>query len=292
MLDTRDHILVLNADDYAIAPGVSRGIRLLAEMRRISSTSCMVAFPEFAVEAETLKPFVDRIDIGLHVTLTDFQPLSEMPDFAPHGQFPSFSSLLRASFLRRLPMVEIREEIGQQISRFREVFNFLPVHIDGHHHVHQLPGVRDALAQAMASQYVQSDEVFIRNCWDSPLSILHRGVTPSKALGVAVLGKGLKASFQNQQSASPKMNEGFAGTYNYQHDISYPDIFARFLSVPRPHLLVMCHPGFNDEELEQRDCVTDVREQELSFFLSDEFEKCLSMTGWRIGRMGELVESS
>lgn len=288
MPNATDHILLLNADDYAIAPGVSRGIRLLAERRRISSTSCMVGFPDFAAEAEALKPFADRIDIGLHLTLTDFKPLGEMPMFAPRKQFPTFPKLLRSSVLRRLPLIEIREEIDRQISRFQEVFKFLPTHIDGHHHVHQLPGIRDSLTQAMASHFMQSNEVLIRNCWDSPFSIVRRGVTPCKALGVAILGVGGQRYFQNQQSASLRMNKGFAGVYDFHRDRSFHETFARFLSVPRPHLLVMCHPGFADEKLGQRDCVTDVREQELAFFLGDQFKECLSTLGWRIGYQREL----
>ena len=43
----RPRKIVLCADDYGLSLGVSRGIRELLEMGRLSATSCMVVFPEF-----------------------------------------------------------------------------------------------------------------------------------------------------------------------------------------------------------------------------------------------------
>ena len=67
--------VVLCADDYGIAPGVGRGIRALAAAGRLSATSCMTVFAEWCDEASRLADATDRIDVGLHLTLTDHAPL-------------------------------------------------------------------------------------------------------------------------------------------------------------------------------------------------------------------------
>src|SRR3954447_23878657 len=125
--------IVLCADDYGLSPGVSRGIRELLEMERLSAASCMVVFPEFADDGALLSPFLDKADIGLHFTLTADKPLR---------------SILTAGWLRRLHVEEIRRELERQLDIFTSVLGRAPAYIDGHQHVHLLPGVREAVIEA------------------------------------------------------------------------------------------------------------------------------------------------
>lgn len=39
--------------------------------------------------------------------------------------------------------LQVREELEAQLSRFRELLGRDPTHVDGHQHVHVLPGARD-----------------------------------------------------------------------------------------------------------------------------------------------------
>src|SRR3954471_14299733 len=112
--------VVLCADDYGLSPGVSRGIRELLTQRRLSATSCMVVFPEFAHDGPLLKPFFEQADIGLHFTLTAELPLS---------------SVLIAGWLRRLDVKEVRRELNRQLDLFASVMGRPPAYIDGHQHV-------------------------------------------------------------------------------------------------------------------------------------------------------------
>ena len=81
--------ILICADDYGIAPGVSAAIRELVAAKRLSATSCMVVGTWWEVEAARLRPFKGSVDIGLHFTLTDFPPLGPMPDLAPAGRLPA-----------------------------------------------------------------------------------------------------------------------------------------------------------------------------------------------------------
>jgi predicted glycoside hydrolase/deacetylase ChbG (UPF0249 family) len=46
--------IVICADDYALSPGVSAGIRELLAAGRLNATSVMTIFPELEAEAKAL----------------------------------------------------------------------------------------------------------------------------------------------------------------------------------------------------------------------------------------------
>src|SRR5690606_13195439 len=141
--------LVVCADDYALTPGVSRAIRELIAGGRISATSVMTVCPYWREEGPALAAVAGGADIGLHLTLTDQAPLGAMPELAPSGYLPPIEVVVRASLLGRLPVAEIEAEIERQLEAFVAVWGRPPSHIDGHHHVHQLPGVRRALLRVL-----------------------------------------------------------------------------------------------------------------------------------------------
>ncbi len=83
--------IVLCADDYALSPGVSAGIRELIAAGRLNATSVMTIFPEFEQEAKALQATKSPIpfQIGLHATLTGgFAPLKATPITSPGGRLP------------------------------------------------------------------------------------------------------------------------------------------------------------------------------------------------------------
>ena len=127
--------IVLCADDYGLSPGVSRGIRELLAQGRLSATSCMVVYPDFTEEGPRLQPFFETADIGLHFTLTAERPLSKV---------------LTVGWLRRLDRRAIRRELDRQLDKFISATGRPPAHIDGHQHVHLLPGIREAVAKIVS----------------------------------------------------------------------------------------------------------------------------------------------
>lgn len=80
--------VILCADDFGLADGVSRGIVELAWKGRLSATGAMTNMPGWRRAAPDLKPLKDRIAVGLHLNFTVGVPLGEMPDLAADGVFP------------------------------------------------------------------------------------------------------------------------------------------------------------------------------------------------------------
>src|SRR5690606_37896818 len=95
----------LIADDYGLSPGVSRAILSLAERGRLSGTSCMTLFDDWAESARLALGM--RGTLGIHLTLTDF---------------PAASTGKRLPTLRRLVGVISEEfvfrELDAQMDRF------------------------------------------------------------------------------------------------------------------------------------------------------------------------------
>ena len=102
--------VVLCADDYGLSPGVSRGIVELIAQGRLSATSCMSVSRFWPEHAAWLKPFADKVDVGLHLTLTNLPPLGPMPRTASSGRLPGLGTIARRALLGSL---DRREEIGR-----------------------------------------------------------------------------------------------------------------------------------------------------------------------------------
>ena len=269
--------LLLCADDYGIAPGVGVAIRELVEAGRLGAVSCMTASPHWRSEARMLQPLEGHASFGLHLTLTDQAPLGAMPRLAPGGRLPSLGRLLRVSLTGRLDGAEITAEIERQIDAFASAIGHPPSFIDGHHHVHQLPGVGERLLDLVRRRL--GPDAWVRYC-DEPLPMLWgRGVSRLKAGSVSLLGRSFAEA--GRRLGVPG-NRGFRGVYDFTERISYDRLFARFLAPPRDGMLVMCHPGLTDAALAAADRVTDARESEYCFFRGPGFVAALDAAGMRL----------
>ena len=277
------------ADDYGLTPGVSRGIRELLAVGRISATSVMAASEFWPGEAPALLAVVlgarKPLDIGLHVTLTDQRPLGGMPTFAPSGAFPPLPAVLEAGLSRRLPLAEIEAEIERQLAAFTAHFGAPPAHIDGHHHIHQLPGIRDIVLRM--AQRLAPAPCYLRSCVESTSIILRRGVATPKALLISALGRGLS---RRASAAGVLTNTGFSGVYDFARERRpLAEVFARFLQGAGERHIMMCHPGYSDAVLAGKDPLTTARETELAFLASDAWPRLIGAAGLEIGSLRPLA---
>ena len=273
------HRLVVCADDYALTPGVSRGIRELLEAGRISATSVMTVSPHWPAEAEALRRVAGNADIGLHLTLTDQTPIGAMHGFARGGRLPSVKKLIALALARRLPLPDIEAEVARQIGAFLTHYGRPPRYIDGHHHVHQLPGIR-AIVIAAAKR-LGDGAVYLRDCHEPGLRVIARSIAISKALLISALGHGFGPA---ARAAGLMTNSGFLGVYDFAREKRpFGELARRFVSGDADGAILMCHPGYVDADLAARDPMTKAREAELAYFKSDAWPALLAETGVEIG---------
>jgi len=273
---------VLAADDYALSHGVCDGIEKLIAAHRLSATGAMTIFPEWLERASGLKALAEAhaAEVGLHLTLTDQTLLT-----APFGsQRPGIGALLQRSHLGALNRHGLEREIAAQLDRFEDAYGEMPAFIDGHQHVHLLPGVRGALIGVLLHRYPDRPKPWIRSCADPAGAILHRPRARGKGLLLSWLDRGLA---RMARTYGLKQNHGFRGVYDFAQHADYAAIFPTFLKPSREGLLVHCHPGIPDTRLTERDGLINSRASELAYFASDAFPELLERKGMRLARLGE-----
>ena len=280
--------LVLCADDFALAPGVSRAIADLIARDRLTATGCMTVSPFWREHARMLDGLDESADIGLHLTLTDHAPLGPMPHFAPEGRFPSNGRLILAALAGRLGKAgiarEIAAEVERQIDAFEEARGRPPAFIDGHHHVHQLPVIRDAVIDAFERRIAPAQgegRGYLRVCCEPRSAIVSRGVAPARAAIIDALGRPFARAVRRR---GIPCNDSFRGVRSFSSKEDPAQIFARFVEGGGERPLAMCHPGIVDDELRRIDPVTDVREAEYAYLASDAFGELRASRGVTLAR--------
>jgi predicted glycoside hydrolase/deacetylase ChbG (UPF0249 family) len=258
-------MILLCADDYALTEGVSRAVGELAAARRISATSAMVTTRHWPAMAQRLLVHRGRIAVGLHLNLTLGAPLGAMPRFAPNGVLPGRNAVLARALSGRIPRREIAAEIGRQLDAFERHLGFSPDHIDGHEHMHALPGIRRCLIDTVARRYA-GVKPLLRDPADGWSAIAARGGVAGKARAVAALALGFGAAARRR--AIPT-NLGFSGFSTFDVNVPYAEELARAFRAPGPRHIVMCHPGHPDAELATLDPVVERRRMEYETLMRD-----------------------
>ena len=273
----------LCADDYAMAPGVSRGILEALEAGALTATSAMTTSNDWPAAAAALRPFAERADLGLHLNLTLGRPLGVMPQLAPAGTLPRVGTLIAAAWRGSLPLDELAEEIGRQLDVFAAATGRPPDHVDGHQHVQVLAPVRRVLIDALRRR---GWGPWLRDSADRPHRILRRGSTPVKAMGIAVLARRFAAESRRAGLAT---NDGFAGFSSFDAAKPFVQWFERYVTAPGSSHLVMCHPGYVDDALRRLDPVLESRERELAFLLSADLQDLLRSRGAVLARFSDML---
>ena len=139
--------LIVNADDLGIARSTNLAIRDGHCRGLVTSASLMANMPAFEHAVEHVARPYPQLGVGIHLCLTSGRPVSaasEVPLLVGgdgrfrHGFFGLFR-LLR-SRQREDALAQMAGELHAQASQIDDCG--LPVdHLDGHQHVHVLPGV-------------------------------------------------------------------------------------------------------------------------------------------------------
>jgi predicted glycoside hydrolase/deacetylase ChbG (UPF0249 family) len=263
----------LCADDYGLAEGVNRAIRDLIDRGRLNATSVMVVGS--AIDRDEVKALQEvaakspRCAIGLHATLTaPFRPLTMHFRPTDGGMFLAFPKLLRAGLLRRLDVEMIYAELMVQLAAFKDLFGRDPDFVDGHQHAQLFPQARDAFLRAVKQG---APGAWVRQ--SGRLQPLAQRLATPKALVLDVLS----AQFRKRAArAGLTFNPAFAGAYDFSTQSDFGALMRGFLDGLPEDGLVMCHPGFVDETLQNLDPLTTQREAEHAFLAGSDFPPLLT----------------
>jgi len=125
--------LIVNADDYGLTAGVSRGILDAHRRGIVTSTTLLVNRPVDPALIEALKS--SGLGVGLHMNLTLGPPVAPARRVASlvDGEGRFVRDAREAA--QRASKDEARIELGMQIDEFRRIMGRFPTHLDSHHHV-------------------------------------------------------------------------------------------------------------------------------------------------------------
>ena len=133
--------VIVNADDFGHSAGVNEAIAAGFAAGAISSTTFMANMPAAAEAADLARARGFGQRIGIHLNLTEGEPLSE-----PIRREPAFCDAdgryrptLRRAALDLTPSQAraVETELRAQIARTRDL-GIAPTHFDSHHHVHNI----------------------------------------------------------------------------------------------------------------------------------------------------------
>lgn len=258
---------LLFADDFALTAGVSAAIITLAGAQRLSGTAAITTTREWSASARTVRALRGQIAIGLHLNLTLGAPLGQMPSHTVDGTLPPVGAWIRRAWSGRLDLTEIDREVDRQFARFEAVTGAAPDYVDGHHHVHALPGVRQSMLRVLSKRYPSEHPPLVRLPGDRLGRILARGgPAMTKAAVVTLATLGARAALRRQGIPT---NDGFAGFSPFDPAIPFAQEHARFERAPGRFHLIMCHPGHADTALRALDRVAARREDEFRALMAD-----------------------
>jgi chitin disaccharide deacetylase len=246
--------LIINADDFGLAPGVNRAIVELQQAGALTSTTLMATAPYFspAVYLAFAQP---ALSVGCHVVLVDGTPLlrpDEVPSLLDPRRRPSLS--LRptvASFLRDLMRGRIREQEieAEAIAQIRRIqlSGVTVSHIDSHKHIHAFPRALAPLLRAA------------RHCG---VDCVRNPFEPSWSLrATRVRGTWRRAQVHAMRSQRPaflRLTREYAmftadGSIGVLATGSLDEQVLRSMlqAMPGGTWELVCHPGYRDRALEQ-----------------------------------------
>jgi len=259
--------VILCADDYALNESVSRGIVALAEAGRLSATSVMTLSPRWALDAAVLAPWRGRIDVGLHLDWT-----SEFALAAGHGA--PLGALMRRSCWPGLAPAQVRAEVQRQLDRFEQHWGAPPDHVDGHQHVQQFPGLRQAVVDILAQRYPAGPRPYLR---------ISRPVAWQGGLkGRVIAGMGASALQRLARAQGLAVAPFLSGIDDFQSDVAgYAQSMSRWLAEAPDACLIMCHPAL---AAEPGDEIGPARLREWTYLSSPAFVAALQQAQVQLAR--------
>ena len=262
--------LILCADDYAASGAISRGIAGLARARRLTATSVMTLSPRWAQDAPALRELHEQLDVGLHLDWT-----SPFASAAGHGitLAHAISRAAFGGFDRELA----RTVIERQLDAFEAQWQAPPDHVDGHQHVQQLAGIREALVETLARRYPE------RKPW---LRVSRVGADQAGVKGRVITALGAAALQRLAERAGLPCAPELWGVYDFTGGPDrYAALMEDWLAGAPAHAVLMCHPAEGQDDAgDPPDPIVPARRWEYDALGSAAFGDLLARHGVALAR--------
>jgi predicted glycoside hydrolase/deacetylase ChbG (UPF0249 family) len=235
--------IVFCADDLGISPGTNTGIRAAARQGLVKEASICMTGSAVEEGIRIAKEASSSLSVGLHLSFTLGMsltgPLQGLTD--EEGRFLSLPKVLLACLFRKIEPKQIEREVEAQLALLADQ-GIQPSHLNGHHHVHCFPGIRQAVLTTLSRWNLRWTRLPREH--GSPL----RRLSPRHIL----LSRFAKA-FHAQTAGLPLRHLTFLGL-STQDQADYRRIFLETLdTLPAGDYEWMVHPRAPDDSFAQID---------------------------------------
>lgn len=283
-------LLVVNADDFGESSATTRGILEAMDAGAVTSTTILANHPGTPEALGHARERGRSASFGVHLNLCEGPALVGLA--AARSLVDGTGCLLPKrtqgwrALARRIDLRDVERELRAQIARVRDA-GVEVSHLDGHKHLHQLPGVAGvvaALAREHGIERVRCTRERGRGAADaSPAS-----------RGARLLRGWLAASFARQAAALGLRSPEETLDLHELLIAAGPGPRLRRLSALRAPAEIFCHPGARDsaapfERTERRDAErTERRDAERAWLVTGELRVLAGDAGLRLGTYWEL----
>lgn len=251
-------LIIFNADDYNLTPGVNEGILRAHREGVVRSTSIMINLPGATNSVAKLNQHLS-LSKGLHVNLTYGSPVLPAEEVSSlvdeSGKFWHRPHILAEHGL----VEEMEKEMEAQVDLALKSGLKLS-HLDTHHHAHQvIPGILKILMK-LAKRF----NLAIRQVDPEMKRILNENGIPTP--------------------------DDFCGDFYGEEKVNIETIDRVMGLSPGEILEIMCHPGYADEELLNISSYNQTRETELKVLTQPEIFQAVHSHNAQLGSYVDVLE--
>jgi predicted glycoside hydrolase/deacetylase ChbG (UPF0249 family) len=274
--------LVVNADDFGLSPGVSRGI-LRAHREGVVTSTSVLGNCEDVAGACALLGDAPELGVGVHLALVGGRPVApsaSLPSLTDaDGGFPAHANQFFKAWARgRVSISEIEREFDAQVCRLRDAGVKLD-HLNTHRHLGFVPAVGHAM-EAVARKHGIAG---IRSAVERPtlawLTEPTRGVEAGLLTGLAWLTRRQMGALRHGPQSWGFVEAGRLD------EVRILEILGRM--GPGVHELI-CHPGEEDDIESEPGEAPHLRAHELVALTSNKVRRAFERRGVKLCRWRDL----
>jgi predicted glycoside hydrolase/deacetylase ChbG (UPF0249 family) len=280
--------LIVNADDLGWTEGVNRGIVEAFHRGIVTSASLLANGTAFAAGVKVARS-APGLGIGVHLNLTDGPPVADaeavMSLLKDGGEFAGGpESLLLKRARRGLALQEVEQEWDAQIQKVRDA-GVQPTHIDGHKHVHMLPGLFEIALRLAKRHGIGAIRV------SHETSGLRASLSTGRLHAAVVLKQGVQARGLKLLARDAREQADRAGISTADYfcgiaqtgELTKEGVTRLLRSLPEGTTELMCHPGYADEALRKTATrLQGSREKEVEILTDTEIRNLVASQGIRL----------
>jgi hopanoid biosynthesis associated protein HpnK len=246
--------LIVNADDFGLTPGVNQAVMELHAARALSSATLMATASYFSQAVSTAKQ-CPSLGVGCHIVLVDGTPAlppTQIPSLidtsSQNGTAfrPKLSTFVTDLLLGRIRDSEIEAEATAQIRKVQQA-GIHVTHVDTHKHTHTFPGVLRPLLKAALACGVKA----IRNPFEPDWSLNATANAGNVRRMQVRLLRSQGATFSKEVTSAGLLTTDGAIGVLATGTLDALTIRNLLSAMPDGTWELVCHPGYNDADLQQ-----------------------------------------